>query len=256
MRRRALLLGVMLALAAVIAVPSGSDATSAGAVAAPSGGGARPTARVAGCPAHLGVSISLPSNFAASYPSTVSVTISSKVGPIKNLTAQIYTFSGDQIAAGHRAGTLTKPATVKLKLAFGALQVGSYTLVVTGTPTASPSCGLEKFTKVEAFKGCVSTLPLTFVNPPGGTASAYGAYLSVPLKSNGPLIRELEGAVYAADGTLVGSATLSALYGQATLDLKLDQALVPGVYTVVVAGLIQQPAACGPKTAQISLEFS
>jgi hypothetical protein len=255
MRRGAFLLAASLALAAVIAVPSGSGATIAGSVAAPSGGGG-PTATVAGCPSHLGVTVSLSSNFAAAYLSSVTVAVSSKVGPIKNLTAQIYTFSGDQIAAGHRAGTLTKPATVKLKLAYGALQVGSYTLVVTGTPTASPSCGLEKFTKVESFRGCVTTLPLTFVDPPGGTASAYGGYLSVPLKSNGPLIRELEGAVYAADGTLFGSATLSALYGQATLELKLDQTLVPGVYTVVVAGLIQQPAACGPKTAQITLEFN
>jgi hypothetical protein len=256
MRRGALTLGVIVVLTGLIAVPSGSGAVSTGAAVAPRAGGATPTARVAGCSTRLGVSVSLPSNFAASYPSTVSVQVSSKVGPIRNVTAEIYTFSGDQIAAGHHSGTLTKPATIKLKLAFGALQVGSYTLVVTGTPTASPSCGLEKFTKVEAFKDCVSTLPLTFVDPPGGIASAYGDYLSVPLKSNGPLIRELEGAVYAADGTLYGSATLSALYGQATLQLQLTQALVPGAYTVVVAGLIQQPAACGPKTAQISLEFS
>jgi hypothetical protein len=228
---------------------------AAAAVALPAGSGAAPVATAAAC-SRLGVSVSIPSNFAASYPSTVSVQVKTKAGPIRNLRAQIYTFSGDQIASGHRAATLTSSATVKLKLAYGPLQVGSYTLVVTGTPTASPSCGLEKFTKVEAFKDCATTIPLTFVDPPGGAAAAYGGFLSVPLKTSGPLIRELEGAVYAADGTLFGSGTLSALYGQATLNVKLTQTLVPGVYTVVVAGLIQQPAACGPKTAQITLDFS
>ncbi|HEY5196089.1 MAG TPA: hypothetical protein VIJ51_03575 [Solirubrobacteraceae bacterium] len=242
MRRRSSIAGLLgLAAVVVIAVSTASGVTA--------------SATAAGC-SHLAVSVSLPSNFAASYPSTVSVNVTTRGGPIRNLHAAIYTFSGDQIASGHRAAALTSSATVKLKLAFGALQVGSYTLVVSGTPTASPSCGLEKFTKVEAFKDCVTSLPLTFVNPPAGSASAYGGFLSVPLKSNGPLVREIEGAVYAADGTLFGDGTLSGLYGQATLNLKLNQALVPGEYTVVVAGLISQPAACGPKTAQITLDFS
>jgi hypothetical protein len=229
---------LLLACAGVIAVPGGSGAA------------------VSGCSARLPVTVSLASNYAAAYPSNVSVTISTAGPSLSNLRAAMYTFSGDQIAASKAVGVMRKSATVKLKLAYGALQIGSYTLVVTGTPTASPACGLEKFTKVEAFKDCATTLPLTFVNPPGGTAADYGGYLSVPLKSNGPLIREVEGAVYAADGTLFGSATLSALYGLATLNLKLNQPLVAGDYTLVVAGLINQPAACGPKTAQISLEFN
>ncbi|HEX3874031.1 MAG TPA: hypothetical protein VHW26_07785 [Solirubrobacteraceae bacterium] len=242
MRRGIVVAGLMLALAVVIAVPTWTGGTG--------------SAVAAGCSKKLGVSVSLTSNFAASYPSKVSVNVSTKIGPISNLTAQIYTFSGDRIAAGSRKATLKSSGTLRLKLAYGALQVGSYTLVVTGTPASNPGCGLEKFTKVEAFKGCVETLPLTFVNPPGGTASDYGGYLSVPVKTNGPLIREVEGAVYAADGTLFGDGTLSALYGQATLGLKLNQALVAGSYTLVVAGLISQPAACGPKTAQITLEFN
>jgi hypothetical protein len=226
------------------------------AVALPSVGGVTGTAVASSCSSKLGVSVSLPSNFAAAYLSNVSVAVSPKSAPISNLTAQIYTFSGDQIAASRRVAKLSSGTTVKLKLEYGPLQVGSYTLVISGTPTADPGCGLEKYTKVEVFKDCVTTLPLTFVDPPGGTAADYGGYLSVPVKSNGPLIRELEGAVYAADGTLVGDGTLSALYGQTTLNMQLNQPLVAGGYTVVVAGLINQPASCGPKTAQISLEFN
>ncbi|HWH10156.1 MAG TPA: hypothetical protein VG165_03445 [Solirubrobacteraceae bacterium] len=241
MRRRLAIAAVGLAACVMIAASGGAGATG--------------IATAAGC-SHLAVSVSLPSMYAASYPSSVSVQVTTNGGPIRNVRAAIYTFSGDQIAAGHRAAALTSSATIKLKLSYGALQVGSYTLVVSGTPASSPACGLEKFTKVEAFKDCVTTLPLTFVDPPGGMAAAYGGYLSVPLKSNGPLIRELEGAVYAADGTLFGDGTLSGLYGQATLNLKLNQGLVPGEYTVVVAGLISQPTACGPKTAQITLDFS
>ncbi|MEA2371031.1 MAG: hypothetical protein QOH12_1425 [Solirubrobacteraceae bacterium] len=226
-----------------------------GTVAATVGWSAVPAPAGASACSKLPVTISLPSNFAAAYPSKVPLHVATRGGAITNVRAQIYTFSGDQIAAGQRA-RLTGSATISLKLAFGALQVGSYTVVVTGTLAARPGCGLEKMAKVEIFKPCLTTLPLTFVDPPGGAAADYAGYLSVPLKSDGPLIRELEGAVYAADGTLFGDGTLTALYGQATLSLKLHSPLVTGVYTVVVAGLIPQPQACGPKTVQVVLVFS
>jgi hypothetical protein len=208
------------------------------------------------CITRLPVTVTLPSGFAAAYRASIPVTVASSTGrPITGLRAALYTFAGDQIAATRRPVNLRSSATLSLRLAFAPLQEGSYTLVLTGAPNADPACGPKKFIDVVRFRGCITALPLKFVNPPGGTASDYGNYLSVTLASAGPLIRKLEGTVYALDGTRVGDGTLSALYGQTTLDLKLNRPLVAGGYTVVVAGLVEQPPSCGPKTAQVELEF-
>jgi hypothetical protein len=218
-------------------------------------GGPASAAEAQGCITRLPVSVSLPSPFAAAYPSSVGVGLSTTGRPIRNVRASLYTFGGDQIAAG-RLPVLSGSRTLKMKLAFAPLQQGSYTLVVTGEPNANPSCGPKKLVEVVTFRGCITGLPLKFVSPPGGTASDYGGYLSLTVQSAGPLIRNLEGAVYAADGTVFGHGTLNALYGQASLDLRLDRPLVAGDYSVVVAGLVAQPPSCGPKTIQIDLHFN
>jgi hypothetical protein len=219
------------------------------------GWGSASAAEAQGCITRLAVSVSLPSPFAAAYPSSVGVGLSTTGRTIRDVRASLYTFAGDQIATG-RLPVLSGSRTLKMKLAFAPLQQGSYTLVVTGEPNANPSCGPKKLVEVVTFRGCITGLPLKFVSPPGGTASDYGGYLSLTVQSAGPLIRHLEGAVYDADGTVFGQGTLNALYGQASLDLRLDRPLVAGDYSVVVAGLIQQPPSCGPKTIQIDLHFN
>lgn len=209
----------------------------------------------AGCLTRLPVNVTLPSGFAAAYHANIPVAVSSNGPTIRNLRAAIYTFSGDQIAATRQTTGRLSSGTLNLRLAFGPLQQGAYTLVLTGEPNASPSCGPKKFITVVRFRGCLTQLPLRFVSPPGGAASDYDGYLSATLQSTGPLVRDLEGAVYDAEGTLFGEGTLTALYGQTSLNMKLNRPLVPGVYTVVVAGLIEQPRSCGPKTAQVDLQF-
>jgi hypothetical protein len=242
-RRRISLLGLTtlgLALAILLAGPAGSGGS----------------ASAQGCITRLPVTVTLPSGFAAAYRASIPLTVSSTTGrPITGLRAALYTFAGDQIAASRRPVTLRSSGTLSLRLAFAPLQEGSYTLVLTGAPNTDPSCGPKKFVEVVRFRGCVTALPLKFVNPPGGTASDYANYLSVTLASTGSLIRSLEGTVYASDGTRFGDGTLSALYGQTTLNLRLNRPLVAGGYTVVVAGLVEQPSSCGPKTAQVDLEF-
>jgi hypothetical protein len=218
--------------------------------------GAGHAAAAGGCITRLPVTVTLPSAYAAGYGATVPLRVATTGPAIRDLHAGIYTFGGDQIAAGVRRPVLTAAATVKLKLAFGALQEGKYTLVVTGSPNADPSCGPKKLTRVISFRGCLTSLPLKFVDPPGGIASDYGGFLSVALQSTGPLIRNLEGSVYDANGTLFGTGTLGALYGKTTLDMALKQPLVPGDFTVIIDGLIDQPKSCGPKTAQIGLHFN
>ncbi len=82
-------------------------------------------------------------------------------------------------------------------------------------------------------------------------------FLSLPVRSNGQVIRDLRSSVYGFDGSLLGRApSLLALFGEQMLDHRLARPLTPGRYTVVVEGLVaDQPASCGPKRAQATMSF-
>jgi hypothetical protein len=87
---------------------------------------------------------------------------------------------------------------------------------------------------------------VTFPNLPAGRASDYGGFLSVPIRSNGPLIRDLRSSVYGFDGSLIAAApNLAALFGQQTLHHELSRPLLAGRYNVIADGLIgDQPRSC------------
>jgi len=223
---------------------------------------APPTAPAAtGCITALPVRITLPDGpFAAAYVKDVRVRVDSGARRIRNVRAELFTFSGRRMGASGRpraavrgAGTLT----LRLERDFAPMQVGGFTLVVRGEPNASRSCGPKATTRVLQLRGCRETLPVSFPHEPGGDAADYEGYLSVPVRSRGPLIRDLTSSVYGFDGALLGHADAPpVLFGEMTLDHALLRPLTPGRYTVVVEGLLdEQPRSCGRKRAHATMTF-
>jgi hypothetical protein len=219
-----------------------------------------PQAAGAACLTRLPVRVSLPDgNYAATYTKQVRVRIAPEGARIGNLQVSLYTFSGRRmgISKARRAARSAVTLTLPLDRVFRPLQIGGFTLVVTGEPNLDPSCGPKKATRVLRFRDCRDKLPVTFPKKPGGKAADYEGYLSVPIRSDGPLIRELTSTIYSFDGRLVGRSTLAALFGQQTLDHVLLAPLAPGGYNIIVEGLIDdQPSSCGRKTAQATMTFT
>jgi hypothetical protein len=219
-----------------------------------------PQAAGARCITRLPVKVSLPDGpFAVAYTRQLRVQVNPRGVRIRNLKAELYTFSGVRMGVSPRRRAARVVATLKVRLGkiFRPLQVGGYTLVVTGEPNASPSCGPKQAFRVVRMRACRATLPVTFPSLPGGRAADYRDYLSVLVRSDGQVIRDLQSSVYGFDGSLLGRApNLLALFGEQSLDHKLTRALSPGSYTVVVEGWIgEQPRACGPKRAQATMTF-
>jgi hypothetical protein len=218
-----------------------------------------PQAAGAACLTKLPVRISLPDgSYAATYTKQVRVRVVPEGARIGNLQVSLYTFSGRRMAISKARRTVRSAVTMTMPLdrVFRPLQIGGFTLVVTGEPNLDRSCGPKKVTRVLRFRDCKDTLPVTFPKKPGGKAADYEGYLSVPIRSDGPLIRDLTSTIYSFDGALVGRSTLSALFGQQTLDHVLLTPLKPGGYNVIVEGLIDdQPSSCGRKTAQATMTF-
>lgn len=220
-----------------------------------------PQAAQARCITRLPVKVSLPDGpYALAYAKQMRVRVNPRGGVrIRKLRAELYTFSGTRMGVSGYRGAVRNVATLKLRLRrlFRPLQVGSFTLVLTGEPNASRSCGPKQAIRLMRMRACRTTLPVTFPKLPGGKAADYGDFLSVPVRSDGRVIRDLRSAVYAFDGSLLGRAgSLRALFGEQTLDHRLQRSLSPGSYTVVVEGLIaEQPRACGPKRAQATMTF-
>jgi hypothetical protein len=222
--------------------------------------GLAPPAAQAGCITRLPVRISLPDGpYAIAYAKQIRVSVTSRGPRIRRLRAELYTFGGQRVAASRPRRAVRGPTTLKLLLGriYRPLQLGSFTLVLTGEPNASRSCGPKQASRVLRFRACRDTLPVSFPDTPGGRASDYGGFLSVPIRSEGAVIRDLRSAVYGFDGSLLGRApNLLALFGQQTLDHKLDAPLQPGSYTVIAEGLIaDQPRACGRKASQATMTF-
>jgi hypothetical protein len=214
----------------------------------------------ASCHTRLPVAVSLPDGpYAVAYSRTISVRVDTRGARIGNLGAELYTFAGRRMGAS-RSQRVRGEATLGLRLnrIFRPLQVGAFTLVLTGEPNRNRSCGPKQATRVLRFRACATTLPVTFPDLPGGRAADYGAYLSVAIRSRGPLISDVRSVVYGVDGTLLGRAPrLSALFGLKLLDHKLVRPLQPGSYTVVTDGLIDgQPRSCGRTTALAKMTFA
>jgi hypothetical protein len=219
-----------------------------------------PHAAAARCITSLPVKVSLPDGpYAVAYTKQLRVRVNPRGVRIRNLRAELYTFSGERLGVSQRRRAARVVATLKVRLGriFRPLQVGGYTLVLTGEPNASRSCGPKQTFRVLRMRPCRTTLPVTFPALPGGSAGDYRDYLSVPVRSDGRVIRDLRSSVYSFDGSLLGRApTLLALFGERSLDHRLLRALQPGSYTVVVEGWIgEQPRACGPKRAQATMTF-
>ncbi len=222
--------------------------------------GVAPQAAQARCITRLPVRVSMPDGpYAVAYTNQLRVRVNPRGVRIRNLRAELYTFSGERMAVSARRRAVRFVATLKLRLGriFRPLQIGAYTLVLTGEPNASRSCGPKQAIRVTRLRACRDKLPVTFPKLPGGRARDYGGFLSVPIRSNGQVIRDLRSSVYGFDGSLLGRAPgLLALFGEQTLDHRLERPLTPGRYTVIVEGLIgEQPRSCGPKRAQATMSF-
>jgi hypothetical protein len=214
----------------------------------------------AGCITTLPVRVTLPDGFfAAAYTKDIRVRMNSGSLRIRNVRADLFTFSGRRMGGSEERRAVRGFATLTLRLErdFAPMQVGGFTLVLSGEPNASRSCGPKQTTRVVKFRACRDTLPIAFPNPPGGNAADYEGYLSVPVRSRGPLIRDLTSSVYGFDGSLLGNGgALPALFGETTLDHALLRPLTPGRYTVIVEGLLdEQPRSCGRKRAEATLTF-
>lgn len=211
-----------------------------------------------GCITTLPVTVSLHSPFAGSYRGSIKLAVSTNGPPIRNLTGTLYTFSGVPIATGKFRHTIfsTNDLTLKLKRGFPVLQAGSFTLGLFGEPNANPSCGPKHTFKVIRFLPCLTTLPITFPNLPGGRASDYGSNLTINVASKGFVMRNVNVSLSTFAGDSVGSKHFNVLFGEVTPTFNIPGGLQPGGYTVFVSGVIKdQPASCGPKTAKAVMTF-
>jgi hypothetical protein len=211
-----------------------------------------------GCITNLPVTVSLHSPFAGSYRGSIKLAVSTNGPPIRNLTGTLYTFSGIPIATGKFRHTIfsTNDLTLKLKKGFPVLQAGSFTLGLFGEPNSNPSCGPKHTFKVIRFLPCLTTLPITFPNLPGGKASDYGSNLTINVASAGFVMRNVNVSLSTFAGDSLGSKHFNVLFGEVTPTFNIPGGLQPGGYTVFVSGVIKdQPASCGPKTAKAVMTF-
>jgi hypothetical protein len=215
---------------------------------------ASPAAARGGCITRLPVSISLPSQFAADYHKVVRIRVTSRGPRIRSVSAQLYTFAGEPLGRSRKVSALGSGRVLRIKTRFP-VQGGRYTLIVTGEPNASRSCGPKQSHHVITFRDCFQQLPLAFPHPPGGFAKDYGDVLSVEVRTTGPIIRRIHGSLSDFAGNQFGVGDLPFLVGRATLNLTLSQPLVAGQYTVFLTGKVKQPASCGDKDAKLILTF-
>lgn len=212
-----------------------------------------------GCITTLPVTVQFPSPFAGAYKRTVPVIVVTQGPPIRNLTATLYTFGGVKIASGSFKATIFSSNQLKLQLqkGFRPMQAGAFTLALFGEPNADPSCGPKHTYKVVHFLPCLTTLPVTFPNPPGGKASDYSGSLSVNVQSKGFVLGDVNVSLSTFSGTALGSRSFKTVFGEVTATFNLPGGVQPGGYTLFVSGGVQgMPASCGAKTAKTVLTFT
>lgn len=218
---------------------------------------AAPSVASADCITRLPVKVSFPKgDFAISYPKSIPVRVTSTGPRIRNMRVAMYTFKGTKLGEVAAKKTMVHQKTLTMKLRYGAAQSGKYTLMVTGEPNANRSCGPKEYHRVVTLKDCITRLPITFPKPPGGSAADYEGYVSQPIMSkNGTLLKDLVATLYDDTTNTRGTGKLKALFGKATLDVKLSSKLTPGRYRLVIEGTAPQPASCGAKTVAQTLTF-
>ena len=200
------------------------------------------------CISTLPVTHSFKSVYSASHTGkrTMRLEVMSAGSPIHHLKAEVYTFGGELVAKSRLyKRTFKRSKTVSLKLRYRGMQIGKYTLVISGEPNHSRSCGPKKYTKVVEFYGCPKGLPVDFPNPPGGNASDYGQWLTVTLQPTGAVLRNVIVELYDFENNLFGRKRVGALFGTAEVPIPLKHKLVNGGYTVVVTAPGSIPRVCG-----------
>ena len=218
--------------------------------------GAAPSAQARDCDGSLPAKAKVLSRFndryALQYKDELPVYVETKGPRINDVVVQIYTFDGFKLGESKELGDFDIGIKGKVALRFP-IQAGKYTVVVTGT--VAGCSGYQQVFKIARFKACRTKLPLAFPGRPGGNAADYGGFLSVPVRTRGPAIRNLKGTLYSFEGARFGKGSLDVLFGSAVIDSELTRRLEPGGYTLVVSGLIDQPRECGRKTAQTTMQF-
>lgn len=199
-----------------------------------------------------------PKVFANQYEKKLKVSVNRGRHSVRNWRVQLYTFSGFLLGESAIDKKMSSTDTASMKLQIP-LQPGKYTLVTKGTVGG---CGELERDEVIDFRGCLSKLPVEFVDRPGGSADDYGRYLSVKIQPKAtwaPLV-DVFGSLSNFDGDVYGKAELPQgqrkLIGQQFLNFKLKSGgLDSGGYSVFVTGKARQPSSCGDLSKSTTLEF-
>ena len=154
--------------------------------------------------------------------------------------------------------TTQRSRRVLLRLRFGRMQAGRFTLYATGEPNPSPSCGPKFFTRIQRFVPCPRHLPLSFplAGRPHGLAVSYPDRVPVLLRVRGPILRDLHVTLQVPFGAVYGEGDLPILFGEAPIDARLHAPVPPGHYVAVVRGWIANAPACGVRAAAIPVSLS
>jgi hypothetical protein len=199
-----------------------------------------------------------PKVFANQYDKKLRISVKRGGHAVHHWRAELYTFGGYLLGRSKwdpRMGTSDR-AALKLRQS---MQPGKYTLVVKGSVGR---CGELERDQIVNFRGCLNSLPIKFVDKPGGTAADYGRYLSVKIapKPVWAPLQDIRGTLSNFEGDVYGSAELPRgsrkLIGEQFLDFKLKKGgLQKGGYSVYVTGKARQPKQCGNLAKSTSLRF-
>lgn len=210
----------------------------------------------AGCLTRLPVSAVTQTPWVNGIGRSLYISVSTRGPAIRNMTVQLYTFHGFLISGTRRGVTLAGGTrTVRLPLRFK-MQIGRYTLVVTGEPNSDPGCGPKKYTHVVSFLGCPDKLPIAFPQEPGGDVSTVGSTLYLNVVAKGPVIHHLDVGLYSFAGQTYGHGKLNILFGRTAIAIRLDRSLDAGNYTALVSADIGAPKSCGAVQSKTFLTFT
>jgi hypothetical protein len=208
-------------------------------------------------PVKANVVSQFPKNFALAYTDKMPVQVTTAGPKIRGWKIELYTFGGTKIGGTKRFHSLRGTTTKKLHLKFP-MQPGKYTLVVKGTARGV----YGEYDKIARLVSCLQTLPIDFPKPGDeyGFAHDYPfpGFLTVKAAATGGFfMHDLDFTLTSFGGEDFGKATVDRLFSNTGLpvDIKLSQPLVPDDYTVFVQGSVDQPKACGPKTAKTTIHL-
>lgn len=199
-----------------------------------------------------------PKVFANQYDKKMKIAVTHGGHSVRHWRAELYTFGGYLLGRSKWDSRMGGNDHTALKLRVP-MQPGRYTLVVKGTVGG---CGELERDMVVNFRGCLNSLPIKFIDKPGGTAADYGRWLSVKIapKPVWAPLKDIRGTLSNFEGDVYGTAELPRgsrkLIGEQVLDFKLKQGgLQKGGYSVSVTGKARQPRRCGNLSKNTSLQF-